>query len=338
MKVYVTHSHDPYCNLALEEYVLRHWTEDILLLWRNSSSVIIGKNQNTAAEINAAFIEEHNIPVVRRISGGGAVYHDLNNINFSFIINSSNNECLSMHQFMLPLVHALRSMGVPAELDGRNDLAVNGAKISGNAQAIYRNRVLHHGTLLFAVNLDRLAETLQSRPEKFRSRAARSTRARVGNISEWLPGWTVTDFVTRLHGALATTHKTQSLVLTDEEEKEVQRLCREKYQSWGWNFGETPVFDVCSTGAFPGGLLEIHLNVRQGRIAQCLFRGDFLSRRDTAPLANALCGLPYDRKMVKHALSAFSLTDYMGTVTLNDILQCMFESPAPWPALHGAKS
>ena len=183
MKLLILKSKDPYLNLAIEEYLFRNTTDDIFMLWQNEPTVVIGKNQNVYAEINREYTKEHNIKIARRITGGGAVYHDLGNVNYTFI-SSRNKEGIDFKYFTAPIIDALKAIGVNAELSGRNDITVNCKKISGNAQYSTDTRTLHHGTLLFDSDLSVLSSALNVDEEKIRSKAISSTRSRVINIKD----------------------------------------------------------------------------------------------------------------------------------------------------------
>lgn len=324
MRVCRLESTDPYYNLAIEEHILRSWDEDILLLWRNENTIVVGRNQNTSEEIDQYYADEHNIHIVRRISGGGAVYHDLNNVNFSFIVGLKNVSEQRMSDFMTPIAAALNVMGVPATLDGRNDLAVCGRKISGNAQSIYKNRILHHGTLLFDVDLDVLSKSLRATPEKFQSKSTKSVRARVANIRDWLPDLSVSAFMEKLQGHLASDFAPRNLTLDEGDELAVQQLRAGKYLSWDWNYGETPPFSFRNKCKFPGGILEALLDIRHGVIENCAFFGDFMAQGDLAPVTRALCGLRYQMQDVDKALSHLPLDICFGTLTREEILKCLF--------------
>jgi len=191
-----TGSQDPCYNLAFEETVLARRTQgDYLLLWQNDNTIVIGQNQNAEAEINRTFVEGHHIHVVRRTTGGGAVYHDLGNLNYSFITDAGNAERLTMERFTKPIVEALKGLGLNAEASGRNDILVEGRKVSGTAQRLMKGRILHHGTLLFDANPGMVAGALNADPAKFQSKGAKSVRSRIGNIREFLPEkMSMTDF------------------------------------------------------------------------------------------------------------------------------------------------
>ena len=236
-----TGSQNPYYNLAFEEFVLRNRTEgEYLLLWQNKNTIVIGQNQNAEGEINRAFVEEHDIHVVRRTTGGGAVYHDLGNLNYSFITDVGDAERLTMERFTAPVTEALRALGLQAEASGRNDILVEGRKVSGTAQRVLRNRILHHGTLLFDSNPAMVAGALRVDPVKFQSKSAKSVRSRIGNIREFLKtDMDMQEFWEYLKKALAGSGLIQDS-LTPEELQEVKELEESKYDTWEWNFGRSP--------------------------------------------------------------------------------------------------
>ena len=291
-----TKSTDPYYNLAFEEYVLTHRTEgDYLLLWQNDNTVVVGRNQNTAEEINGDFVEKHRINVVRRSTGGGAVYHDMGNLNYSFITDAGEKEELSFARFTQPVVKALCDLGLPASASGRNDILVGDCKVSGTAQRLTGDRILHHGTLLFDSDPSMVAGALAVHPEKFQSKSAKSVRARIGNIRSFLrEDMTLPTFWDYLRTALAQ-GAFQETSLTEEELREVQRLRDEKYATWDWNYGKSPAYDMVNHRRFAGGTLEVRMNVRHAVIQEIGFTGDFLSRRELAPLTEALRGSDMQR-------------------------------------------
>ena len=321
-------STDPTYNLALEEYLLTHHTEgEILLLWQNANTVVIGRNQNTEEEINRPFVEEHQITVVRRTTGGGAVYHDLGNLNYSFIQDVGDPETISIAALAVPVVRALEEMGVHAELSGRNDILVNGKKISGVAQRMFRNRILHHGTLLFDSDPEMVAGALQVRQDKFQSKSAKSVRTRIGNIREFLPDSTVTveDFRRRLIEALTASREVRPICLTAEEEREIRTLQEEKYRNWDWNFEKSPAYAFHNGARFPGGRVEISANVEQGIIREIRFTGDFLALTEVSQAEKALTGVRFERQPVAEGLAALPLQALFGSVTAEEILQLLFE-------------
>lgn len=320
-----TGSQDPFYNLAFEEYVLaRRTVGDYLLLWQNDSTVVIGQNQNAEEEVNQAFAEKHGIRVVRRTTGGGAVYHDLGNLNYSFVTDAGDGAELTMERFTRPVVKALRGLGLRAEASGRNDILVEGRKVSGTAQRLLNGRILHHGTLLFDADSGMAAGALHVDPEKFRSKSAKSVRSRIGNIRDFLRvDMGISDFWAYLKTALAGEGFLTG-TLTAEELHAVAVLKREKYDTWEWNFGRSPAYDMLNKRYWDGGCLEVRLSVKGGRIAEIAFCGDFLSRLPLGPLEAALRGTAFRREDVAGVLSRYSLRDCFGGITGDEVLETMF--------------
>ena len=320
-----TGSRDPAYNLAFEETVLRQRTQgDYLLLWQNDNTIVIGQNQNAEAEINRAFVETHGIHVVRRTTGGGAVYHDLGNLNYSFITDSGDAERLTMERFTRPVVEALRGLGLQAEASGRNDILVEGRKVSGTAQRLLEKRILHHGTLLFDANPDMVAGALNVDPAKFQSKSSKSVRSRIGNIRSFLKeDMDLPAFWAYLKEALAGDGLTQDR-LTEEELAAAEQLRREKYATWEWTFGRSPKYSMTNRRRWDGGTLEPHLSVEKGRITGIVFYGDFLSLSSLDPVTEALLDCPFRREDVAAVLDRFPLAQYFGAVTREEILDTLF--------------
>ena len=316
-----TGSTDPCFNLAFEEHVLHSRREgEWLMLWQNAPSVIIGLNQNAAEEIDSAYAEAHGIAVVRRMTGGGAVYHDLGNLNYSFFSDVGNAETLSIRRFTEPVCRALAALGVRAETSGRNDILVDGRKVSGVAQRIDRERILHHGTLLFDSDMEVLARVLRADPEKYRSRSAKSVRSRVANLRAFLPeGTTLQSFRERLLRELAR----DGLVRETPEEEElrtIRRCAEKKYRSWDWTYGRGPDYDYRERRRFPGGSLEVRYRGHDARIRDLVFYGDFMAADDNRELAQALEGVRADRRSVGAVLDRFDLRALFGTITREELL------------------
>lgn len=320
-----TGSQNPFYNLAFEEYVLASRTSgDYLLLWQNDNTIVIGQNQNAEEEINRAFVEEHGIHVVRRTTGGGAVYHDLGNLNYSFITDAGDSETLAMERFTLPVVNALRGLGLQAEASGRNDILVEGRKVSGTAQRLLNGRILHHGTLLFNADPSMVAGALRVDPEKFRSKSAKSVRSRIGNIRDFLQeDMDIRAFWDYLRETLAGKGFV-SEVLSTEELLKVDCLKESKYDTWEWNFGRSPAYDLVNKRYWDGGSLEVRLSVKEGRIMEIIFHGDFLSRCALDPLTEELSGSAFRRETVAEVLERYSVSDYFGGITEDEILETMF--------------
>lgn len=318
MLYFETGSTDPAYNLAFEEYVLTHRTVgDILILWQNDNAVIIGRNQNTAEEINQSFVDAHGIHVVRRNTGGGAVYHDLGNLNYSFI----TDEGASRNAFTQPVVRALCDLGMYAEASGRNDILVSGKKVSGTAQQISKGRILHHGTLLFDSDSNMISGALTPDPGKYQSKGVKSVRSRVGNIRAFLQqDMTITAFWAHLKRTLGDAGMVEAQ-LTAEELAQVEKLKAGKYDTWQWNYGRSPAYDTQVKRRFTGGTLDVRLTVKQGVIAQIKFYGDFLAVSPVHILEEALLGCEYRREAIQQTLSGLPVEACLGGITAEECMQ-----------------
>lgn len=309
---------DPRINLAIEEYALKHLpaSEDYLLFYINEPSIIIGKNQNTIEEINSAYVEENNIHVVRRLSGGGAVYHDLGNLNFSFITNDDGESFHNFRKFTEPVVQALKKLGVEAELTGRNDIQVGERKISGNAQYSTKGRMFSHGTLLFDSEIENVVSALKVNADKIQSKGIKSIRSRVANISEFLPQpMTIEQFRLAILHSIFGEGQVEEYKLTDEDWVKIHELSKARYQSWDWNYGKSPKSNYRQSKRFDNiGGIEVQLDIEKGKIKAAKIYGDFFGVRDVAELEERLIDTPYDRASVSARLAEVNLQEFFGNL------------------------
>jgi len=322
----IRHETDSYFNLAAEEYVLKNFSRDCFMLWRNEPSIIVGKHQNTLAEINANFVKENHIKVVRRLSGGGAVFHDLGNLNFTFIASGEHHQLVDFRKFTLPILEVMQKLGIEAKFEGRNDLTIEGRKFSGNAEHVYKNRVLHHGTLLFSAQITDLSNALIVDPTKFQDKAVKSVRSRVTNISEHLKSpLTVLEFRDLiLQHVMESTPGAESYSFTDEDISAIRKLKNEKYVTWDWNFGYSPKYNFRKTVKTNGGKLEVTLEVVNGVIANARFFGDYFNKLNPEDIENALTGVVHSESEIKNRLKDFEIGDYFLNVTNDELITALF--------------
>ncbi|HEY9168072.1 MAG TPA: lipoate--protein ligase [Lutibacter sp.] len=319
---------NPRLNLALEEYALRNFNSqsDYLLFYINEPSIIIGRNQNTLEEINHEYIEKNHIHVVRRISGGGAVYHDLGNLNFSFITNHDTTRLNNFKKFTEPVIGALSKIGVKAELKGRNDILVNDKKISGTAQFSTGKRMVSHGTLLFDTDLGEVGNALQVKMSKIISKGHKSVRSRVANISEYLNNpIKIEDFrALLLEGLYKEQESFETYHLTAEEWKLVHLLKEEKYDSWDWNYGRSPKFNIQRSKRFSVGEIDVRMFVEKGYLTELKIFGDFFGKEPLENIENLLTGLKYDKEKISQKLAGINIEEYFGDVSKSEFIELLY--------------
>lgn len=317
---------DPRLNLAFEEYLLRHVAceEPLLLFYVNEPSVIIGRNQNTLEEIDPDYVSAHGIHVVRRLSGGGAVYHDLGNLNFSIVTNGKEH-LHDFARFTEPVAAVLRSLGVPVELRGRSDLFVEGRKISGNAQYATSTRMFSHGTLLFDTDLGEMLRAINPRRMQIESKAVHSVRSAVANIRELLPrDMTLADLRAELLRGIFGSGPIPTLDLTRADWQRIGEVADGRYRLWTWNYGRSPQFNVQKSARFPAGKIDARIDVDEGRIRAIRLFGDFSGRRDAGELEASLAGVPYQRDRLMAALDGVDLGDYFGMMDAATFIDLLY--------------
>ena len=305
-----TGSNDPAYNIALEEYCFKNLRQfdEIFFLWRNEPTIVVGKYQNTIEEINSEYTKEKGINIVRRISGGGAVYHDLNNLNYTIISNKDKGNGFNFKEFSFPIIETLAELGVKANFTGRNDLEIDGQKFCGNAQAYVKGRVMHHGCILFNVDFSALGDALKVSKDKIESKGVKSVRSRVTNILPHLKEpITVEKF-------------------SEEELKIIDKNAKEKHRNWDWVYGQSPEYNITRGKRFSNGKVQIFANVVNSKIKSIKIYGDFFgTKEDLSEFEGKLTGIKYTPEDVKEALKNTDIKEYFAGFTLDEIVEAIVE-------------
>lgn len=319
--------HDPRVNLAIEEYALRHLPidETYLLFYVNDPCIIVGKNQNTTEEINRDYVEENNVYVVRRLSGGGAVYQDQGNLNFSFITRDDGDSFSNFRKFTQPVIDTLKKLGVDAELSGRNDIHVGERKISGNAQYTTKGRMFSHGTLLLDSDIEQVVMALNVSDEKIRSKGIKSIRSRVANINEFLDEkMNVDELKKAILEFVFAESDVETYQLTEKDWEGIQEISKERYQNWDWNYGKNPKFDVHRSKKFDAGLIDIRMNVKGNVMTDVKIFGDFFGVGEVADVEEMLKGVRYEKNALHEALKDLDMTYYFGRISREDFIELIY--------------
>lgn len=325
---------DPRINLAIETYLLKEkpLDEPILLFYINEPSIIIGRNQNTIEEINKEYVDEHGIHVVRRLSGGGAVYHDHGNLNFSFIMPDDGNSFRDFAKVTQPIIQALHELGIAdAELKGRNDLVIDGLKFSGNAMYATNGRMFAHGTLMFDSDIDEVVHALKVRKDKIESKGIKSIRSRVTNIKPFLPKekqkMTTEDFrkeiLLKIFG-VDSIDQVKTYELTEEDWEKIREISKTYYQNWDWNYGKSPAFNLVRRQRFPIGSIEAQMNVEGGEITEIKLFGDFFGLGEIKDVEAILTGTTYDKAAITSAVDQIDVTTYFGNISKADLVNLLY--------------
>lgn len=327
MKYIVNTSNETAYNIALEAYAFRELMaeEELFILWINRPSIIIGRHQNTIEEINKEFTDANDIRVVRRLSGGGAVYHDLNNLNYTIISNKSKEGAFDFKTFSAPVIETLADLGVEANFTGRNDLEIDGKKFCGNAQAYYKGRMMHHGCLLFDVDMSVLSQALKVSKDKIESKGVKSVRARVTNILDQLPEKiTVNEFADLLLAKMKETHPDMTeYVLSADELAEIQKLADEQFATWDWTYGQAPEYTISRDVRYPAGKISTFANVDKSIIQSVKLYGDFFGIKDVVDVEEALVGVRYQYEDVLDCLKTLDLADYFAGMTVEEVAKAI---------------
>lgn len=318
---------DPTFNLALEQYVFDQMPRDrgYFLLWQNDNAIIVGKHQNTLAEINEEFVRERGIRVVRRLSGGGAVYHDMGNLNFTYIVDAAQGMQLDLKLFCRPVADALRALGVDAQVNGRNDITIGGQKFSGNAQYVREGRVMHHGTIMFDSDLTVVGQALNVNREKIAAKGVKSVKSRVTSVRPHLPrDISLQEFKTKLLESMFQGQPMDRYALTQADIAAVEALRAQRYNTWEWNYGASPACSILRRRRVEGcGTVEAYIQTDKGRITALEFRGDFFSTVEPEALAQRFVGLRPMEEDYRAALEGVDAGMYftgLNTAALLDLL------------------
>ncbi len=314
---------NPYYNLAKEEYFLKKCKEDIFMIWRNEPAIIVGKNQNTISEINVDYVKEHSIPVVRRLTGGGAVFHDLGNINYTFISVNDSESFTNFIKFSKPIIDFLKTLNITAEFSGRNDITIDGKKISGTAQCNYKSKVMHHGTLLFSSVIRDISDSLKVKPIKLKGKGVKSVSSRVTNVSNHLDkDMTVLEFKDMLFDFVSSNDSTNKVYnLTEIDIASINELVKNKYITWEWNYGKSPNYELTNSIKYTGGNLEFYLNVDKGVIKDIRIYGDFFGRCDISDIEKSLIGINHNENVIKLALEKFEIQNFFSGATIDELVK-----------------
>ncbi|MGI1730667.1 lipoate--protein ligase [Streptococcus uberis] len=327
MKYIVNKSNNPAYNIALEAYAFRELLseDEIFILWINEPAIIIGKHQNTIQEINKEYIDAHGIHVARRLSGGGAVYHDLNNLNYTIISNKSEEGAFDFKTFSQPVIETLADLGVKAEFTGRNDLEINGKKFCGNAQAYYKGRMMHHGCLLFDVDMTVLGDALKVSKDKIESKGIKSVRARVTNILDELPEKiTVNEFSDKILAKMKETYPDMTeYILSEDELAKIQKSADEQFGNWDWVYGKAPEYTIERNVRYPAGKINTFANVEKSVIKNIKIYGDFFGIKDVQDIEELLVGTRYENKDVLEKLKTIDTTQYFSGMTVEEVAKAI---------------
>lgn len=328
MKYIVNDSNDTAYNIALEAYAFRELLDEdeLFILWINQPSIIIGKHQNTIEEINKEYVEANGINVVRRLSGGGAVYHDLNNLNYTIISSKTGDEgAFDFKKFSKPVIDTLADLGVKAEFTGRNDLEIDGKKFCGNAQAYYKGRMMHHGCLLFDVDMSVLANALKVSKDKIESKGVKSVRARVTNIVNELPEKiSVGEFKAELLEHMKKEHPEMTeYVLSEDELAKIKHSADTQFRTWDWTYGKAPEYTISRNVRYSAGKISTYANVEQSHVKSLKIYGDFFGIKDVSEIENLLVGVRYEYQDILEKLKTIDTTQYFSNMTVEEVAKAI---------------
>ncbi len=331
MKFVESHSNDTYYNLSFEEYIFKNLPleeDEYVYLWINEPSIIVGTNQNVYNEINEEYVNEKNLKVARRITGGGAVYHDFGNLNFSFVTKTKGSDQIDFKKYYIPIVNALKAIGIDAELSGRNDITIDGKKCIGSSQSIYKNRVLSNGCILFDVKMSELAEALKVRKEKLEDKGVKSVKARVTNIKPYLNNeeMTAEDFKEILKQEIFKqfNEEPKEYIMNQEDLDGVKYIYNTRFSLKEWNYGRNPKTEKHIYKKLPAGGIELSYNIKHGKIDSLIIQGDFFGKGDVKDIEALLRQTKYQKQDIIDRLKDVDMTQYFGNVTKEEFAELFF--------------
>jgi lipoate---protein ligase len=313
-------------NIATEEHLIKNFKDDILLFYINDPSIIIGKHQNTLAEIDLKYVTDNNIYVVRRLSGGGAVFHDRGNLNFSFITNTKGKNIIDFRKFTEPILTVLNNIGVKADFYGRNDLVIDGKKFSGNSSHIYKDRICHHGTILYNVDLTALSKSLKPDKDKFIDKAVKSVRSRVANICEYIGNaYSIEDFRQMIVNKVRESFDSAEVFnLSDKDIAYIDALVKNKYDTWEWNFGASPEYNQTKSLKTKAGKIDAYFKVEAGIIKSLCFYGDFFGCSPVENFESLFIGREHNYNIVKQIVESVDVATFFMGFTDEEIISLFF--------------
>ena len=317
---------DPYYNMAFDEYCLESLPidEPVFYLWQNRPAVIVGFNQEVNTEVNLDYLKANGIALVRRVTGGGAVYHDLGNLNYTIVGRSEDLE-RDYPEYASLMMKALQALGVPATLSGRNDILVGERKVSGFAKRVCKNRLMVHGTLMYDVDLEILTKVLNPSVTKLQSKGIASVRSRVANLCEYLPEITDIHMFSKQLGEILSCNNTDTeYQLSEKDLANIQRLRDDKFAKWEWNYGRSPKATLVHSARLACGTVEVHLTLKENRISSCRFGGDFLGNLPASEVETLLQGVAYEPDAIRACLLSIKISHYFDGVVADDLIKMMF--------------